>query len=114
MGRLRFKEITKERIKPKRNIVISEAYNEKNERIGFAVSEQLVDKNDDGTETKVFLKGGLGIISEEGIYNMFLALEKVLIDLGYLESVEVEQEDESENNLVGYQKQMMDKFEKVN
>lgn len=81
MGRLKYKEIAKQKIKNNRNVVISETYNENNEIIGYTVSEQMVIE-EDGKETTMFLKGGLGVLSEEGIANLLEAVksanEKIL------------------------------------
>ena len=76
MGRLTYKELSNKRITPKRNIVISEAYNSDNEFVGYSVAEQLVTE-EDGKETKVFLKNGLGILSKEGIMNLLGAVAEV-------------------------------------
>lgn len=66
MGRLTFRELSSERFKDRRNVVISEAYNSKTNKVGYSVAEQLVTE-EDGKETKVFLKGSLGILDEDGL-----------------------------------------------
>lgn len=81
MGRLTYKGIGEARFKPQRNIVISEAYNNKNELLGYSVAEQLVTE-ENGEEVKLFLKGGLGIIDKTGLIELKKAVddavEKVL------------------------------------
>lgn len=66
MGRLNFRELSSKRFKDRRNIVISEAYNSETNKVGYSVAEQLVTE-EDGKETKVFLKGSLGILNEDGL-----------------------------------------------
>lgn len=66
MGRLTFRELSSRRFKDRRNVVISEAYNSETNKVGYSVAEQLVTE-EDGKETKVFLKGSLGILDEDGL-----------------------------------------------
>lgn len=66
MGRLTFRELSSKRFKDRRNVVISEAYNSETNKVGYSVAEQLVTE-EDGKETKVFLKGSLGILDEDGL-----------------------------------------------
>lgn len=77
MGRLKYSALSVERIKPNRNIVISEAYNEEGQITGYSVSEQLEIEETDKI-TKVFLKNGFGIMTKEGLQNMKVAIEKAL------------------------------------
>lgn len=66
MGRLAFRELSSKRFKDRRNVVISEAYNSETNKVGYSVAEQLV-AEEDGKETKVFLKGSLGVFDEDGL-----------------------------------------------
>lgn len=70
MGRLTFRELSSKRFKDRRNVVISEAYNSETNKVGYSVAEQLVTE-EDGKETKVFLKGSLGILDEDGLLALF-------------------------------------------
>lgn len=76
MGRLIFKDLSKERFKTNRNVVISEAYDTNNELFGYSIAEQLVTKEDDGKELKLFLKGGLGIVDRKGLAKLKLAVDE--------------------------------------
>lgn len=67
MGRLRYNELVKGKIKPNKNIVLSEVRNDKGEYIGVSISEQLVVKEENDKEIRVFLKNGLGIVSDAGL-----------------------------------------------
>lgn len=66
MGKLIYKQIASSRVKEKRNLVVSKAVDKEGELIGYAVSEQLV-ANEGETETKVFMKNGLGIMPLSGL-----------------------------------------------
>ena len=77
MGRLNYTELAKARIKEKRNVVISEAQNLEGETLGYTVAEQLVTE-EEGKERKVFLRGGLGIMSEDGLRNLKVAVDEAL------------------------------------
>lgn len=69
MGRLKFKQLSLEEIKPDRNIVISEAVDKDGNCLGYSVAEQMKAMSD-GKEVKVFLKGGLGILSRDGLESL--------------------------------------------
>lgn len=70
MGRLNYEELSKRKIKEQRNIVISKAKEVKtNEEVGYAVTEQLITE-ENGKEVRIFLKGGLGIVSREGLIQL--------------------------------------------
>lgn len=77
MGRLSRKEIAKVRFKDTRNLVISETYNSSGRFVGYSVSEQLV-VVEHGKETRVFMRGGLGIVDRNGLEAIKQAIEKVL------------------------------------
>lgn len=83
MAKLSYREIAKAKIKDSRNVVISETYNADEKFIGYSVSEQLI-AEESGRETKVFLRGGLGIISEEGLTALCNALQAALIEEGVI------------------------------
>lgn len=83
MAKLSYREIAKAKIKDSRNVVISETYNADEKFIGYSVSEQLI-AEESGRETKVFLRGGLGIISEEGLTALYNALQAALIEEGVI------------------------------
>lgn len=83
MAKLSYREIAKAKIKDSRNVVISETYNADEKFIGYSVSEQLI-AEESGRETKVFLRGGLGIISEEGLTALYNALQTALIEEGVI------------------------------
>ena len=77
MGRLTRREIAKVRFKKSRNLVISETYNINGDFVGYSISEQLV-AEENGKQTKVFLRGGLGIVTREGLEAIKEAIEKTL------------------------------------
>lgn len=89
MARLNYKEIAKRRIKEKRNVVISEAYNKENECIGYSIAEQLIIE-EEGTEIKVFLKNGLGIVDSDGLLKLKEAIDEACIALNLVEECECE------------------------
>lgn len=70
MGRLRFEELGKAPYKDNRNLVVSKAYDEQNNVIGYAVSIQLVENAGQKTEKRVFLKDGIGIVSPEALLRL--------------------------------------------
>ena len=74
MARLRYNELAKARIKEQRNVVISEAIDKDNHLLGYSVAEQLV-TYEDGKEVKLFLKSGLGILSDEGLLELKQAVD---------------------------------------
>lgn len=86
MAKLSYREIAKAKIKDSRNVVISETYNADEKFIGYSVSEQLI-AEESGRETKVFLRGGLGIISEEGLIALHNALQAALIEEGVIKEL---------------------------
>ena len=77
MGRLTRREVAKARFKKSRNLVISETYNINGDFVGYSISEQLV-AEENGKQTKVFLKSGLGIVDKDGLKAIKEAIEKVL------------------------------------
>lgn len=83
MGRLTYKEISKQKFKDQRNVVISKVYNVENKFIGYSVAEQFVGE-ESGNEIKVFLRGGLGILSNEGLLQLKEAVDKAVKNEGLL------------------------------
>ena len=83
MGRLTYKELSKQKFKEQRNVVISEAFDRENKSLGYSVAEQLVTE-EEGKEIKVFLKGGLGIVDADGLLQLKNAVDNACIKLGLL------------------------------
>lgn len=83
MGRITYKEIAKRRIKDKRNVVISEAFDAEGSLVGYSIAEQLVTE-EEGKETKVFLRGGLGIVSGDGLMEMKRAIDTACTKVGLI------------------------------
>ena len=83
MGRLTYKELSKQKFKEQRNVVISEAFDRDNNSLGYSIAEQLVTE-EDGKEIKVFLKGGLGIVDADGLLQLKNAVDNACIKLGLL------------------------------
>lgn len=83
MGRITYKEIAKRRIKDKRNVVISEAFDAEGNSMGYSIAEQLVTE-EEGKETKVFLRGGLGIVSGDGLMEMKRAIDTACTKVGLI------------------------------
>lgn len=83
MGRLTYKELSKQKFKEQRNVVISEAFDRENNSLGYSIAEQLVTE-EDGKEIKVFLKGGLGIVDADGLLQLKNAVDNACIKLGLL------------------------------
>ena len=83
MGRLIYKELSKQKFKEQRNVVISEAFDRENKSLGYSIAEQLVTE-EDGKEIKVFLKGGLGIVDAEGLLQLKEAVDNACIKLGLI------------------------------
>lgn len=77
MGRLNYEELVKGTIKPSRNVVVSKAY-KGSDFLGYSVSEQAVMKGENGEETKVFLKHGLGIMTLSGLVSLRDTLTEVI------------------------------------
>lgn len=77
MGRLKYLELAKERIKPQRNVVISKTIDSENNFLGYSITEQLV-INEGERETKVFLRNGLGILNREGLEQLRNAIDETL------------------------------------
>lgn len=77
MGRLRYLELAKARVKPQRNVVISETIDSENNFLGYSITEQLV-TNEGERETKVFLRNGLGILNREGLEQLRNAIDETL------------------------------------
>lgn len=84
MGRITYKEIAKRRIKDKRNVVISEAFDAEGGFVGYSIAEQLVTEEEEGKETKVFLRGGLGIVSGDGLMEMKRAIDTACTKAGLI------------------------------
>ena len=76
MGRLTYKELSKQKFKEQRNVVISEAFDRDNNPLGYSIA--------DGKEIKVFLKGGLGIVDEKGLLQLKEAVDNACIKLGLI------------------------------
>lgn len=83
MGRITYKEIAKRRIKDKRNVVISEAFDAEGNSMGYSIAEQLVTE-EEGKETKVFLRGGLGIVNNDGLLEMKRAIDTACTKVGLI------------------------------
>lgn len=83
MGRLTYKELSKQKFKEQRNVVISEAFDRENKSLGYSIAEQLVTE-EEGKEIKVFLKGGLGIVDAEGLLQLKEAVDNACIKLGLM------------------------------
>lgn len=83
MGKLNFNELSKERFKKQRNIIISEAVTQEGESIGVSIAEQLI-AEENGKEVKLFLKGSLGIISKEGLLKLKKAVDNACKKLGLI------------------------------
>lgn len=83
MGRLTYKELSKQKFKEQRNVVISEAFDKENKSLGYSIAEQLVTE-EEGKEIKVFLKGGLGIVDAEGLLQLKDAIDNACIKLGLI------------------------------
>lgn len=83
MGRITYKEIAKRRIKDKRNVVISEAFDAEGNSMGYSIAEQLVTE-EEGKETKVFLRGGFGIVSGDGLMEMKRAIDTACTKVGLI------------------------------
>lgn len=83
MGRLMYKELSKQKFKEQRNVVISEAFDKENNCLGYSIAEQLV-TNEDGKEIKVFLKGGLGIVDKDGLLALHNAVSVACEKAGLL------------------------------
>ena len=77
MGRLKYNQLAKAQTKENRNVVISEAATLEGEKLGYAVSEQIV-IHEGEKDTTMFLKNGLGIVSKEGLVNLRDAINKTL------------------------------------
>jgi hypothetical protein len=73
MGRLSYNEIAHSRFKQTRDVVVSEAFLENGKKIGYSIAERLTVSEEQG-ETRVFLRGGLGIVDKEGLF----ALKKTI------------------------------------
>lgn len=83
MGRLTYKELSKQKIKEQRNVVISETYDRDSNLLGYSIAEQLVTE-EDGKPIKVFLKGGLGIVDKSGLLQLKEAVDNACIKLGLI------------------------------
>ena len=83
MGRLTYKELSKQKFKEQRNVVISEAFDRDNNSLGYSIAEQLVTE-EDGKEIKVFLKGGLGIVDADGLLQLKNAVDTACYKIGIL------------------------------
>lgn len=67
MGRLRYEEIARGRIKESRDLVVSKAYNKETGSFeGYSISE-AVQVQDGERLMEVFLKNGLGVLDENGV-----------------------------------------------
>lgn len=80
MGRLIFKELSKKEFKKNRNVVISKATGNNGKLIGYSIAEQLV-VDEDGKKTEMFLRGGLGIVSIEGLEKLKDAIEEAISNI---------------------------------
>ena len=84
MGGLNFKELAKERIKKRRNIVISEAFNKSGNFVGYSIAEQFI-ADEEGKKMGIFLNGGLGILDKQGLAHLKLAVDKACEESGITE-----------------------------
>lgn len=87
MGRLNYSEVAKGRIKEQRNLVISEVSDRDGNELGCSIAEQLVTE-EGGKEVKLFLKGGLGIVSKEGLLQIKSIVDCACDKLGLLTDVD--------------------------
>lgn len=91
MGRLSFKELAKANTRENRNVVISKAYNEDGKNIGYVLAEQYVVK-EDGKEVNMFLKhSSIGVMTKEGLLNLYKAVTEACEKVGLISSEESEQ-----------------------
>lgn len=77
MSKLKFNEISKNECKKNRNIVVSEALNNKGDKVGYSVSEQMIVHEGEKT-TNVFLKNGLGIFDLDGLKKLRDVVDKAI------------------------------------
>jgi hypothetical protein len=97
MARLSYTEICKERIKEKRNVVISETFDSEGKFMGYSVTEQLV-AEENGKEVNVFLKNSLGILDDNGLLGLYNAVEYACEKAGLIQfNVPEEQKEENTN-----------------
>ena len=97
MARLSYTEICKERIKEKRNVVISETFDSEGKFMGYSVTEQLV-AEENGKEVNVFLKNSLGILDDNGLLGLCNAIEYACEKAGLIQfNVPEEQKEENTN-----------------
>lgn len=82
MGRLRYEEIARGRIKESRDLVVSKAYNKDSGKFeGYSVSEAI--QVEDGERLmEVFLKNGLGVLDKEGMYKASCVFQKACEKIG--------------------------------
>lgn len=97
MARLSYTELCKQRIKEKRNVVISETYDSEGKFLGFSVTEQLV-AEENGKEVNVFLKNSLGILDEEGLLALSDALNYAVDKAGLVNYDNNNEQDNKEEN----------------
>lgn len=77
MGRLSYNELASTRFKKTRDVVISEAFQDNGEKVGYSIAERLTVLEGE-EETKVFLRGGLGIVDKEGLLKIKEAVDNAI------------------------------------
>lgn len=85
MGKLNFKELSNKKYKEQRNIVISEAFDTDNSLKGYSIAEQLVAQEGEN-QIAIFLKGGLGIVDEQGLLQLKEAVDEACAKIGLLKN----------------------------
>ena len=85
MGKLNFKELANKKYKEQRNIVISEAFDTDNRLKGYSIAEQLVAQEGEN-QIAIFLKGGLGIVDEQGLLQLKEAVDEACAKIGLLKN----------------------------
>lgn len=94
MGRLTFRQLSTRRFKENRNVVISEAYDTETQKVGYSIAEQLVTE-ENGKETRMFLKNSLGVVSEDGLLSLLDCVLEACDKLGLIENEPIEIEENS-------------------
>lgn len=78
MGRLKFEEQARCKMRGNRNLVVSKAINEEGKAVGYSVAECVVTEHE-GNKEDMFLKcSGLGILSRENLEEIVSCIQGVL------------------------------------
>lgn len=80
MAKYNFEQMAEGKYKDNRIVVVSKATNEDGTLAGYAVSEKVV-FDDNGKKTTMFMKNGLGVVSENGLRILKDTIDKVLAKL---------------------------------